>query len=325
MKILLVADYELRELWDYWDTAGKKRTEGVELILSAGDIKPEYLEFLVTMLNVPCLYVRGNHDGMYDEKPPMGCIDIDGKVFELKVPVTADHAAGNTAAGNNNGSNAAAINFNCNDATADRAATGNDAAGQTQPSDPGSDGSDYRTIRIAGLGGSMRYHKGGDMYTEREMRNRVRKLLRRIRLGLITGIDEKTYRSSELSDQARAMGINPFTKRRRVNTAAPQAAGKGPGDDVPAEYVSAEEMPAPNDRGPVDIFLTHAPCFGYGDLEDLPHTGFKCFNRFHELVRPAYHCYGHVHREYNVLMPKETEHPAGAHLINVGGMYILDI
>lgn len=305
MKILLVADYELRELWDYWDTAGKKRTEGVELILSAGDIKPEYLEFLVTMLNVPCLYVRGNHDGMYDEKPPMGCIDIDGKVFELKVPVASSGQE---------------------DCESDSGKEGNgDAAGQTQASDPGSDGSDYRTIRIAGLGGSMRYHKGGDMYTEREMRNRVRKLLRRIRLGLITGIDEKTYRSSELSDQARAMGINPFTKRRRVNTAAPQAAGKGPGDDVPAEYVSAEEMPAPNDRGPVDIFLTHAPCFGYGDLEDLPHTGFKCFNRFHELVRPAYHCYGHVHREYNVLLPKELEHPAGAHLINVGGMYILDI
>lgn len=311
MKILLVADYELRELWDYWDTAGKKRTEGVELILSAGDIKPEYLEFLVTMLNVPCLYVRGNHDGMYDEKPPMGCINIDGKVFELKVPVEERAPE------------------DCEDKNGAECCTSDgsnsDAAGQTQTSDPGSNDSGYRTIRIAGLGGSMRYHKGGDMYTEREMRNRVRKLLRRIRLGLITGIDEKTYRSSELSDQARAMGINPFTKRRRVNTAAPQAAGKGPGDDVPAEYVSAEEMPASNDRGPVDIFLTHAPCFGYGDIEDLPHTGFKCFNRFHELVRPAYHCYGHVHREYNVLLPKELEHPAGAHLINVGGMYILDI
>jgi hypothetical protein len=275
MKILLVADRELRELWDYWDTAGKKRTEGVELILSAGDIKPEYLEFLVTMLNVPCLYVRGNHDGMYDEKPPMGCIDIDGKVFELKVPVAG---SGPEECESDSGKE-----------------SNGDAAGQTQPSDPG-----YRTIRIAGLGGSMRYRKGGDMYTEREMRNRVRKLLRRIRLGIVTGTDERSYRSSELSDQARAMGINPFTKRRRVNAEA-------------------------SDRGPVDIFLTHAPCFGHGDLEDLPHTGFKCFNRFHELVRPAYHCYGHVHREYNVLMPKETEHPAGAHLINVGGMYILDI
>lgn len=156
MKILLVADRELRELWDYWDTAGKKRTEGVELILSAGDIKPEYLEFLVTMLNVPCLYVRGNHDGMYDEKPPMGCIDIDGKVFELKVPAAADHDDGNTAAGNHDG------NTECG---APDGSSG-DAAGQTPASAPGADNSGYRTIRIAGLGGSMRYHKGGDMYAE---------------------------------------------------------------------------------------------------------------------------------------------------------------
>ncbi len=273
MKILLVADRELRELWDYWDTAGKRRTEGVELILSAGDIKPEYLEFLVTMLNVPCLYVRGNHDGMYDEKPPMGCIDIDGKVFELNL--------------------------------------------------------DNRTIRIAGLGGSMRYRKGGDMYTEREMRNRVRKLLRRIRLGIVTGTDERSYRSSELSDQARAMGINPFTKRRRVVAAADDlqknAVHGAVTNNGNQQKAPREEVPAANDRGPVDIFLTHAPCFGHGDLEDLPHTGFKCFHRFHELVRPAYHCYGHVHREYNVLMPKEIEHPAGARLINVGGMYILDL
>ena len=306
MKILLVADRELRELWDYWDTAGKRRTEGIELILSAGDIKPEYLEFLVTMLNVPCLYVRGNHDGMYDEKPPMGCIDIDGKVFELRVPVAGSGPE---------------------ECESDSGKEGNgDAAGQTTASDPG-----YRTIRIAGLGGSMRYHKGGDMYTEREMRNRVRKLLRRIRLGLITGIDEKTYRSSELSDQARAMGINPFTKRRRTAAAADnlqrnaEQEAAASTDTADLQKAPGDEVPAASDRGPVDIFLTHAPCFGHGDLEDLPHTGFKCFNRFHELVRPAYHCYGHVHREYNVLMPKELEHPAGAHLINVGGMYILDV
>ena len=306
MRILLVADRELRELWDYWDTAGKRRTEGVELILSAGDIKPEYLEFLVTMLNVPCLYVRGNHDGMYDEKPPMGCIDIDGKVFELKVPVAGSGPEECESDSGKDGSDA-------------------DAAGQTQSSDPG-----YRTIRIAGLGGSMRYHKGGDMYTEREMRNRVRKLLRRIRLGIVTGTDERSYRSSELSEQARAMGINPFTKRRRVVAAADnlqrnaEQEAAAITETADRQKAPGDEVPAASDRGPVDIFLTHAPCFGHGDLEDLPHTGFKCFNRFHELVRPAYHCYGHVHREYNVLMPKELEHPAGAHLINVGGMYILD-
>lgn len=215
MKILIVADHELRELWDYWNTAGRRRTEGVELILSAGDVRPEYLEFLVTMLNVPCLYVRGNHDGLYDEKPPMGCTNIDGRVCDIK------------------------------------------------------------GVRIAGLGGSMRYRKGSDMYTEREMAWRVRKLTRRIRLGLFTDQDEKRYVS-----RGRAGGI--------------------------------------------EILLTHAPSYGHGDLEDLPHTGFRCFNRLIEDVRPQYHCYGHVHLEYG-LIRRESEHPAGTHLINAGGMYILDI
>lgn len=286
MKILVVSDHELRELWDYWDAAGRKRTEGVSLILSAGDVKPEYLEFLVTMLNVPCLYVRGNHDSVYDEKPPMGCINIDGKVAEITVQDRAADAG-------------------------DKAKDGGDAAGLTQASDAGA-----RTLRIAGLGGSMRYRKGTDMYTEREMRNRMRKLLRRILFGIVTGVDERSYRSSELSDQARAMGINPFTKRRKAETV------------TATEKENAETQNTdgrPDAYGPVDIFLTHAPCYGHGDLEDIPHTGFKCFNRFHELVRPRCHCYGHVHLEYNGLMKREAEHPAGAKLINVSGMYILEI
>jgi len=50
------------------------------LILSAGDLRPEYLSFLVSMLNKRCYYVRGNHDIIYNEEPPLGCVDIDGKV-----------------------------------------------------------------------------------------------------------------------------------------------------------------------------------------------------------------------------------------------------
>ena len=72
MKILCIADSEDERLISSWSTVGKARLEGVELILSAGDLKPYYLEFLVTMLNVPCLYVRGNHDMMYHDDPPLG-------------------------------------------------------------------------------------------------------------------------------------------------------------------------------------------------------------------------------------------------------------
>ena len=52
----------------------------VDLILSAGDLKAEYLSFLVTMVGKPVFYVCGNHDGSYEKRPPEGCDCIDGKI-----------------------------------------------------------------------------------------------------------------------------------------------------------------------------------------------------------------------------------------------------
>lgn len=40
----------------------KQRYPDVELILGCGDLPYYYLEFVVTMLSVPCFYVHGNHD-----------------------------------------------------------------------------------------------------------------------------------------------------------------------------------------------------------------------------------------------------------------------
>lgn len=40
-----------------------KRFGTVQLVLSCGDLPFSYLDFIVTMLGVPCAYVRGNHDG----------------------------------------------------------------------------------------------------------------------------------------------------------------------------------------------------------------------------------------------------------------------
>ena len=80
MKILLVSDEEDRFLWDYY-TPG--RLKGIDLILSAGDLKAEYLSFLVTMANRPLLYVHGNHDGGYAQRPPEGCQCIDGKLVTV--------------------------------------------------------------------------------------------------------------------------------------------------------------------------------------------------------------------------------------------------
>ena len=107
MKLLLISDEESSYLWDYYRPG---RLDGIDIILSAGDLKPEYLEFLVTMGRAPLLYIHGNHDGIYDEKPPEGCICIDDDVYV------------------------------------------------------------YEGIRIAGLGGSMRYNRSKYQYTENEMR-----------------------------------------------------------------------------------------------------------------------------------------------------------
>lgn len=80
MKILLISDEEDRFLWDYY-TPG--RLKGIDLILSAGDLDAEYLSFLVTMANRPLLYVHGNHDGGYAQRPPEGCQCIDGKLVTV--------------------------------------------------------------------------------------------------------------------------------------------------------------------------------------------------------------------------------------------------
>ena len=77
MKILVLSDVEDPYLWDYY-TPG--RLDEYDLILSAGDLKPEYLSFLVTMAHVPVLYVHGNHDGYYAERPPEGCDCIEDTV-----------------------------------------------------------------------------------------------------------------------------------------------------------------------------------------------------------------------------------------------------
>lgn len=78
MKILLVADEPSKALWDFYED-GKLRD--IDLILSAGDLPPEYLSFLVTFSNCPLLYVHGNHDGVYDRKEPEGCVCIDDTVY----------------------------------------------------------------------------------------------------------------------------------------------------------------------------------------------------------------------------------------------------
>ena len=197
MRILAIADEEAKCLWDYYDP---EKTKGVDLIISCGDLKAPYLEFLETMVNCPLVYVRGNHDSHYDEAPPLGCIPIDDRVY------------------------------------------------------------DFNGLRILGLGGCMRYHPGPDMYTEAEMRRRAAKVSRRI--AMMNG---------------------------------------------------------------VDVVVTHAPAKGYGDMEDLPHRGFECFNELLEKWKPRYMLHGHVHKSYGYQFRRERIHPCGTKIINAYGYTVLDI
>ncbi len=80
MKILLVSDETDRYLWDDYQPG---HLEGLDLILAAGDLKAEYLSFLVTFANCPLLYVPGNHDGEYEKNPPEGCENIDGRLVQV--------------------------------------------------------------------------------------------------------------------------------------------------------------------------------------------------------------------------------------------------
>ena len=276
MRILLVADQEDDKIWSQWENIGKKRLEGVDLILSAGDIKPQYLEFLATMLGVPCLYVCGNHDDVYFEKLPEGCVCIEDRIAEV-----VEYKDSGRVMLKDEAIRASARNSVVSDGPetfVDRIRQTIYMTRKRHEIDP----EGVRIIRIAGLGGSMRYRMGLNMYSEDDMAVRIRNLRRRMLWGRVSTINGGTTYSRDLAQKAHHNGA------------------------------------------PVDILLTHAPCKGHGDMSDLAHQGFECFNKFLEDYRPSYHCYAHIHMEYGRIK-RESEHPSGTHLINVSGMYILDI
>lgn len=78
MKILLLADQAEPTLWEHLD---KRKLDGVELVLSCGDLPAEYLSFLTCFTTAPILYVHGNHDARYAKKEPEGCICIEDTVY----------------------------------------------------------------------------------------------------------------------------------------------------------------------------------------------------------------------------------------------------
>lgn len=81
LKLLLLADEESKYLWDFYEPG---KLDDLDLIISCGDLRPEYLEFLATFAHCPVLYVHGNHDTTYRTKPPGGCICIDDALINYQ-------------------------------------------------------------------------------------------------------------------------------------------------------------------------------------------------------------------------------------------------
>mgnify|MGYP003589928064 CR=1 FL=1 len=52
LKALVLSDHESEYIWDFFDA---KAFAGVDVMISCGDLKPEYLSFLVTMIPAPLL------------------------------------------------------------------------------------------------------------------------------------------------------------------------------------------------------------------------------------------------------------------------------
>jgi Icc-related predicted phosphoesterase len=63
---------------------------GVEAVISCGDLPFDYLEYILTFLGVPLYYVLGNHDPAPDgPERPEGCTPLDDRVVDADDVVLA--------------------------------------------------------------------------------------------------------------------------------------------------------------------------------------------------------------------------------------------
>lgn len=126
--MLAVSDEIVDSLWDV-----SVRRHRPDLVAACGDLPADYLDYLVSTLNVPLVFVPGNHD------PELATVGRSGLLLRAGMPVEQTGPSG--------------IN-------ADRAVV--DVAG----------------LRIAGLGGSLRYRPGPNQYSQREFARRARRVVR---------------------------------------------------------------------------------------------------------------------------------------------------
>ena len=67
MRILAISDKESLRLWDYFQP---RYLDGIDLILSAGDLDSEYLSFLATFSHAPSLFVLDTPAAASNQNPP---------------------------------------------------------------------------------------------------------------------------------------------------------------------------------------------------------------------------------------------------------------
>lgn len=80
MKILCVSDTIQAQLENAANL--RRRYADIEVIVSCGDLPAAYLEYITSVLSVPMVYVRGNHDEMYVQEPPGG-IDLHQQIITI--------------------------------------------------------------------------------------------------------------------------------------------------------------------------------------------------------------------------------------------------
>jgi Icc-related predicted phosphoesterase len=78
MKILALSDQVVPLIYN---ESVRERFADVELIVGCGDLPAYYLEYVVTQLNVPLVFVPGNHDP--DTLHVPGGISVDGKLVQI--------------------------------------------------------------------------------------------------------------------------------------------------------------------------------------------------------------------------------------------------
>lgn len=81
MKILALADVESKALWEHLD---RDYLRSFDMILAAGDLKPDYLEYLGLNCPVDILQVFGNHDRTHGKRAPGGCVCVEDCIYEYK-------------------------------------------------------------------------------------------------------------------------------------------------------------------------------------------------------------------------------------------------